>query len=51
MKKIFNILIFFMITITTFSEIKINIDNNTPFVKQNIVFTVEFLNEKNQNTK
>ena len=46
MKKIFNILVFFMMTVTTFSEIKINIDNSNPFVKQNIIFTVEFLNEE-----
>lgn len=46
MKKFLNLLIFFMITITTFSEIKISVDDNSPAVNQNIIFTVEFLNEK-----
>lgn len=46
MKKFFNILVFFVISISSFSEIRIRINDLSPAVNQNIIFTVEFLNEK-----
>ena len=45
MKKIFKVLIFLLISITSLSEIKIGVDDSNPAVKQNIILTIEFLNE------
>ena len=45
MKKVINILIFLAIYSLSFSEIKIFVDNYNPTIKQNIILTVEFLNE------
>lgn len=45
MKKLFSILIFFIININVFSEIEIKVDDVNPAVKQHIILTVEFLDE------
>ena len=45
MKKIINILVFLAIYSLSFSEIKIFVDDYNPTIKQNIILTVEFLNE------
>ncbi len=45
MKKIINILMFLAIYSLSFSEIKIFVDDYNPTIKQNIILTVEFLNE------
>lgn len=45
MKKIINILVFLVLYSLSFSEIKIFVDDYNPTIKQNIILTVEFLNE------
>lgn len=45
MKNFFKIFIFFLINITVFSEIKIDVNNTKPAVKQHVILTVEFLGE------
>ena len=45
MKKIINILVLLAIYSLSFSEIKIFVDDYNPTIKQNIILTVEFLNE------
>lgn len=45
MKKIINILMFFMLCSVSSAEIKIFVNDYTPTIKQNIILTVEFLNE------
>ena len=45
MKKFIGILIFFVIYSFSFSEIKIGVNDDNPSLKQNIIFTVEFINE------
>lgn len=47
MKRFFNIIVFFLLTtVSAFSEIKIELDNNNPAVQQHVVLTVEFTGEK-----